>query len=342
MDASKSVSDDHKMRDTLDNFFKTYELSNEPDIAVGLSGGPDSMALCRLLSAHVEEHKVKINMHALIVDHDLREESACEAEETFARVKNWPHVTPVILKCAYDGDVESAWMQVARDARYAKFYDYCSAHAIKSLFLGHHQDDQAETFLFRLAKGSGLDGLSSMARTQSYKQTELKLCRPFLGVAKADLVEFCDDHGVEYIDDPSNEKTQFARPRLRKSMSVLEEEGLSSKRLAVTAMRLRRAREALEVLSERAFGDICLEKSAKYVVLQAQRFQEAMEEIALRVIVQAIQHLNPGADYLPRMEKIEDLSTALQNTNSFRKRTLGGLIFSRNDTDHKIKIEKEK
>lgn len=311
------------------------ELSS---IAVGLSGGPDSMALTKLLSlwsASVDGP----NIHALIVDHGLRKEAAEEARSTLEQVQDWPKVTAEILNCDL-AEQETRLMEAARDARYAVLAQYCSKNTIQHLCLGHHREDQAETFLFRLAKGSGLDGLSAIRPEQEYGG--LTLVRPLLVVPKQALIETCETYNVPFIQDPSNESEDFARVRLRQSADILAEEGLTSKRLESTARRLNRAREALESMSDKVFDEILLEKDTCRIVFNMPKFQQQLDELALRIISKAIRQLNPDEDYLPRMEKIEDLCADLKSQTPFRKRTLGGLIFECKDKDDHLIITKEK
>ncbi|MCB1532956.1 MAG: tRNA lysidine(34) synthetase TilS [Alphaproteobacteria bacterium] len=314
--------------------FKNILQGHDGPIAVGVSGGPDSMALLKLISAAGEHSSI----HALIVDHGLRPESADEAKAVQARIENWPHVQAHIL--TWGGGAQTRIQEEARRARYDLMVAHCAAHDISYLCLAHHMDDQAETVLFRLAKGSGLDGLAGMASLQPF-DNDLTLVRPLLDVPKDDLVEFCTAQGIEVVADPSNEAEKFARVRLRRSAEILEEEGLSASRLATTAKRIARARSALEALADEAFEKNCLEKNTKRIVLRYDIINESLDEIGFRAILKAIKTLQPGEDYLPRMQKIEALFDDLKAEKSFRKRTLGGLIFERDDKEGHILIAVE-
>lgn len=319
------------------------DLVEQKHVAVAVSGGPDSMALVKLLSLWSGMEKGP-TIHALIVNHNIRKEAKAEAKRVATRVKKFAKVKAKVLACDLS-DQTSGIQEAARNARYDLFEAYCAKHKIKYLFLGHHQDDQAETVLFRLAKGSGLDGLSGMQSAQEYSE-DLTLLRPLLRVSKADLLEFCDDMGIDVEHDPSNENDRYARVRLRQSMDVLSEEGLSPKRLSTVAYRISRARKALEEIADEAFYKILVEKDTNRIVLHAKGFSETLDEIAFRAILKAIKLLSPEREYLPRMEKIEDLfedlKFALKHKAAFRKRTLGGLVFELDEKDHLIIIAKEK
>ncbi|MCB9983509.1 MAG: tRNA lysidine(34) synthetase TilS [Rhodospirillales bacterium] len=296
-------------------------------IAVAVSGGPDSMALCRMLVGWAE--KRRITVHALSVDHGLRTEAAEEAAQVGVWLADWPGVKHHILR--WENPADTAIQEEARKARYRLMAEYCRVHDISCLFLAHHRDDQAETVLFRLAKGSGLDGLSGMQSVQAYDEN-LSLVRPLLGWGKDDILTYCAAEHVPYVEDPSNENPDYARVRLRRARTVLEEEGLSAKRLSVTAQRLARARKALQELTLRVYKQATLKKDTKHIVLKLSDVIAQPEEIVLRCVLLGLADLRSGADYAPRMERIEalvsDLLTAQNRSEAFRKRTLGGVVFS--------------
>lgn len=313
------------------------DLKEQAVLAVGLSGGPDSLALTKALSDWAVAG-CGPEIHALIVDHGLRAQSAQEAEKTAETVRKWPHVKPCILN--WEGAKPAARIQEeARKARYKLMAEHCRAHDIRHLFLAHHQDDQGETLLFRLAKGSGLDGLCGMQLRQDYEG--LVLCRPFLGLSKDSLVRFCGDHNLPFVRDPSNGSEKFARGRLRGSWGVLEEEGLSSKRLARTASRFGRIRNALDRISEEALQNTVLEKDASRITLNFAMLKTQPDEIVLRALLKAMDALSGKRDYGPRMEKTEKLLEELLTGRPFRKRTLGGVIFERKDKTGKLILTRE-
>lgn len=299
-------------------------------LAVGVSGGPDSMALCFLLSSWLREQKSKTVLHALTVDHGLRSESAAEARQVGRWLKDFKGVRHCILKWRPERAVSSRIQERAREARYALMASYMKEHGISRLFTAHHLDDQAETVLFRLSRGSGLDGLAGMAAAQEFADG-LVLCRPLLGVAKARLVQTCRANGVDFIDDPSNRSEAFTRVRLRGSMDVLQSEGLTGERLGVTAQRLGRARKALDQMTEREFYRGFLEKETGRIVFSLAVLQEAPEEIGLRVVLRLISLLQPPDPYGPRLERVESLFCDLLKPEPFRKRTLHGIVFERKD-----------
>lgn len=311
-------------------------LSADEVIAVGVSGGPDSMALCHMLA-----NFAGINLHVLSVDHGLRKEAAGEAKNVGSWCSRFPNVKHQVLTRESSESDKTRLQENARIDRYKMMAEYCATHNIKKLFLAHHLDDQAETFLFRLAKGSGLDGLSCMAKTYNYSE-ELVLVRPLLDIAKSELLSYCEKENISYIHDPSNQDERFARARLRGSYDILEAEGLSTKRLSVTAKRLARARAALDFYSDQLFEKSVVDNEAERIVFDADILSAAPFESVLRVMLKSIELLHPDQQgYGPRMEKLEGLTRNILENSEFKKSSLGGCLFDHDFKQRRITIEIE-
>lgn len=292
--------------------------------AVAVSGGPDSLALLHMLSYQAE---VSTEVHALTVDHGLRDGSYDEARQVGEIVSGWPGVTHFILK--WDGDKPAARIQeAARAARYDLMSAHCRQYEIRNLYLAHHQDDQAETVLFRLAKGSGLDGLVGM-RPETLYHEQLMLHRPLLSTPKQDLIDYCQKNDLPYVNDPTNEDKTQARPRLRAARDALEAEGLTSERLARTAMRLGRAQTALEQYTDQAWQSALESFSPDHVALLWAIFIQQPEDVQFRMLQRALAHLNPGRDYAPRMNRLEALMERLKMSSSVRE-TFAGVLIDQN------------
>jgi tRNA(Ile)-lysidine synthetase-like protein len=217
-------------------------LGNPWPGAVAVSGGGDSVALMHLLADWARAR----NLHApkvLTVDHGLTSGSKKRASEVKAQA------TRLGLSCeilSWKGskprsDVEAA----AREARYRLMGEWCRANGIAFLYVAHSQDDQAETFLLRLARGSGLDGLSAMRSVAPFPLENfsgLSLVRPLLDMTRDELRRFLAARAVKWHEDPMNTDPRYARVRFRLIRPVLEEAGLSAARIAAAARHLRRAR----------------------------------------------------------------------------------------------------
>ncbi len=294
-------------------------------VAVGVSGGADSLALCYALSSYFRGRD-DFTIHAITVDHGLRPEAEDEARHVARVLSDLVNVEHHIMRWDHGGKPKSRVQELARKARYDLMRAVMARHSIAHLFLGHHLDDQAETFLFRLAKGSGLDGLACMPFLQETEAGDY-LCRPMIEFLKADMVSYCEEGGVQYVNDPSNEDAAYARVRLRGSMDILAGEGLTPKRLGVSARRMARARHALEAMAWEAYDVAIIENKSDRIVFDFNALIKLQEEIFLRVILRAISMLSAARDYAVRMEKAERLCFDLMYEERFRKQTLGGVVF---------------
>lgn len=325
----------------MDAWAQRISLSAQEPVAVAVSGGADSMALCHLMgrwcAAQGREFLV------MTVDHGLRGEQGAQEAAAVAQFVTdlagdmGAHKT---LSWVHTEKPQTRIQEAARAARYDLMAQEMRARGINYLFTAHHQGDQAETFLFRLAKGSGLDGLAGMAGEQEFAQG-LTLCRPLLGHGKADLLAYCAAQEILFMHDPSNDQERFSRVRLRGVMDVLAREGLSEKRLAVTARRMARAREALEWMAREAFKKAAIKNETDEIVFDFNALKGNPKEIVLRVIVMAIDEVAPAQSYGVRMEKTESLVDDLLKPFAFRKRTLGKVIFTRDDANGVLSMTRE-
>ena len=259
----------------------------------------------------------------LIVDHGLRPESRREARSAAAALKA-RGLTARIL--TWRGEKPTANLQAAaREARYRLLGDWCRAHGVLHLAVAHHLDDQAETLLLRLARGSGLDGLAAMAPVSELPH--YRLLRPLLTVPKARLVATLRARGQDWIEDPSNRDRQHARIRLRHLRPVLTREGLTPDRLAATAGRLGQARGALErALAELLARSVALDP-AGFAWLDVRALGQSERALGLRALARLLTTIG-GAAYGPRLSRLEGLYDRLIHPD-FRGATLGGCRLQR-------------
>jgi tRNA(Ile)-lysidine synthase len=302
-------------------------MAVRPDarLAVAVSGGPDSLALAILLAQWARAYGATV--HALTVDHGLRDAAADEARQ----VERWmsplgvPHAT---LRWeegpGYRGRPGSA-QAAAREARYGLMTEWCTANGCSHLFLAHHADDQAETFLLRLARGSGVDGLAAMAPLT--ERAGVRLARPLLAIPKARLVDYLGGIGQPWIEDPSNTDESYGRVRLRAARSVLEQAGLSTDRLLATAEHMQRARAALETLAQKLLAETCVWDGCGVGRIALTPFLAAPEDIALRALARLLMTAS-GQFYRPRFERLHRLYESLR-TGPWRDATLHGCILMR-------------
>jgi tRNA(Ile)-lysidine synthase len=295
--------------------FEPFEA--RPRLAVAVSGGADSMALALLAQRWAEARGGELT--ALTVDHRLREAAAGEA----AQVGRWlgqRGITHRIL-VREDGHPRGGVQAAARDARYRLLESWCREAGVLHLLVGHHREDQAETLLLRLARGSGLDGLAGMAALAEH--AACRLLRPLLGTPRARMMTTLQAAGQGWIDDPSNRDTAHARVRLRQAEARLAEIGLGAERLAAAASRLGRARAALERSVGALLARAATIHPAGFVRLDPDPLLAAAEETGLRALA-AVLAMVGGEAYPPRLERLERLYGELVQSLPGGGRTLGG------------------
>jgi tRNA(Ile)-lysidine synthase len=278
--------------------------------AVGVSGGADSLALMHLLALWARKAKAAAPV-VLTVDHGLRRGSAVDAKA----VARWAKALQ--LKCEIltvksakpKSDIE-AW---ARDARLGLMHRAMAKRGLTTLYLAHHQDDQAETFLLRLARGSGLDGLAAMQPLAPFPLPEaegLMLARPLLATPRAALRDFLTSQKQDWLEDPMNAETRFARNRMRALLPLLAEAGLTAQRIADAAFHLARARQALDLATAavlaRAIRRPDGENSDTVLLLDGEALAAAPREIGLRALAALLKNV-AGTVYRPRFDALERL-----------------------------------
>ncbi len=288
-------------------------------LAVAVSGGPDSMALCLLADRWARRHGGTVL--ALTVDHRLRPDSAREAETVAGWLAAHGIDHRILAWRQANGPAAGSIQAAARTARYRLLEQACADAGILHLLLAHTRDDQAETVLLRLSKGSGVDGLAAMAPVR--ETGSVRLLRPLLDTGKRQLLATCQNFGQAWIEDPSNRATRFARGRLRQVAEALGTEGLSAERLADTAKRAGRARAALEATAGDWLGRHAAIYPEGYVRLDRAELLEAPQEIALRALSRCLLVVG-GGQHPPRLDRLERLHSALQAGRDAGGRTLGG------------------
>ena len=292
-------------------------MESAPHIAVGCSGGGDSMALTLLANNWARRRGGRVT--ALIVDHGLRPESAGEVRQVErwltdrgieSCILRWRN-TPIV------GDIQAK----ARAARYRLMTEWCRRNSVLHLALAHQREDQAETLLLRLARGSGLDGLAAMSVISEH--ADVRLMRPLLDVAHTRLIATLAHFKQPHIEDPSNRNSDFARVRIRRLSPKLTAEGMSSPRLAATATRLGRARDAMENTVATIAARCVSPRFEGYCFVRPTPLLEAPEEIGLRILGRVLACVS-GAEYPPRMGQLERLYAWLEEGCAGSGRTLGG------------------
>lgn len=302
-------------------------LARAPAVVLAVSGGPDSVALMWLAARWRRALARGPRLVAVTVDHGLRPEAAREARDVkrLARSLDLPHHT-----LRWRGPKPGTGVPAAaREARYRLLAQAARKHGATHILTAHTRDDQAETLLMRLLRGSGIAGLSAMARET--ERDGVLLTRPLLDVAKAQLVATLKRAGIGFADDPTNRDPAFTRPRLRALMPMLAEEGGDARNLARLAARIARANAALDVLVDGAERYLALKNEDNgHAGFDAASFAVMPEEIRLRLLKRAIDRT--GHEGSAELGKVETLLAALDAALATRepklKQTLAGAVVS--------------
>jgi tRNA(Ile)-lysidine synthase len=280
-----------------------------PLLAVGVSGGADSLALALLADRWARARGGRVV--GLTVDHRLRPGSDAEA----AQVAAWLAARGIdhrILR--YEGPAPERNVQAeARAARYALLETWCRENACLHLLVAHHREDQAETVLLRLARGSGLDGLAGMAPLA--ERDACRVLRPLLAMPRAALAAYLEAAGQPWLEDPSNRAARFARARVRHALGAA---GAGSARLFLAARNLGRARAALEAAVNELLGRAVALDPAGFALAAPEAFEAAPAEVRLRALSRLLTTIGGGAQ-APRLERLERLADRLGES-----RTLAG------------------
>jgi tRNA(Ile)-lysidine synthase len=299
-------------------------------LVLAVSGGSDSIALMWLAARWRRGLKRGPDLIVVTVDHGLRREAAREARNVkqLAKSLGMTHRT-----VRWIGKKPATGLPAAaREARYALLFKAARSHGASHVLTAHTLDDQAETVLMRISRGSGIAGLSAMARETPREGGTL--ARPLLHVPKSRLIATLKKAGIGYSEDPTNRDVSFTRPRLRALMPALAEEGCDARNLARLALRLARANMALELLVDGAERYLALrDRAAHHSGFQASAFAVLSEEIKVRLLLRAIDRV--GCEGLAELGKVESLLAALDRAAAdnvaagrriLLRRTLAGAV----------------
>ena len=320
----------------ISKVFKEFSnsLIIKEDLAVAVSGGPDSLALAYLTKCYSIKNKIKVKY--FIVDHKLRKESSLEAQTVKSILKKID-VNCKILK--WNGRKPSKNIQAeARDKRYHLLANECKKNSIKHLLLGHHINDLFENFFIRLVRGSGLKGLISFSKYTKYKNKDLSILRPLLDLEKNDLLNISNKVFNFFIKDPTNINEDYKRTRIRNLLLSLAKEGLDKEKLKLTIDNLKESDKSIKFYVSRNLESNSIFLKKKNVYILTYSFFDQSHEIIFRSLTTIIQKV--GKNYYPaRGKSINELIKGI-NAKSFSKVTLGGCFIDR--ANNTILVSKEK
>lgn len=320
-DASVKLLDDGELQEAF------ALIGSSKGVVAAVSGGPDSMALMVALARWRALAADRPQIIVATVDHGLRPEAAQEAGMV-GREASRLGLPFRLLR--WQGDKPDAGIQeAARNERYRLLIDLCRREEVDALLTAHTLNDQAETVLMRLARGSGLSGLRGMETCRM--RDGFRHLRPLLGFSKQRLVASCNAWDIPFVEDPSNDSDHYTRVRWRKLLPVLAREGLDAARLGGFAGRIARADEALEAKAGEIFKKVVVSGTdADHIKMNALLLYEEPLEFVIRVYMRALAHVAARTDHM-RLQRLEGcvkaIGEALKNHASMR-RTLGGAMIS--------------
>ena len=308
-------------------------LKVKENLAVAVSGGPDSLALAYLTKCYSLKNKIKVKYY--LVNHKLRKESTLEAIVVRKFLKK------IDIQCKvlnWNGKKPSKNIQAtAREKRYFLLSNECKKDNIQHLLLGHHLNDLVENFLIRIVRGSGLNGLISFGKSTKYRDKKLNILRPLLNIEKKELIYISNEVFNFFVKDPSNTNEDYKRTRIRNLLQTLEEEGLDIKKFRLTINNLKDSDKSIKFYVDRNLVKNSVFLKRKNIYILSSNFFDQSHEIIFRSLTRIIQKL--GKKYYPVRGKSVNKLIKEINTNLFSKVTLGGCFIEKvNET---ILISKE-
>ena len=319
------------VRRAIRDTWETYGVEESDTLVIACSGGADSLALAA--ASLFEGKRAKIKVIAIVVNHNLQkgsEEIAEQAKTTLMEL-GFETVEVVEVKVV----VGSIGMEAAaRHARYEAIDDLAKRYGAKYSMLGHTLDDQAETVLLGLARGSGPKSIAGMSALSA----DGKYLRPLLGIRRETTVAFCVDSGIKFWQDPQNLETKFSRVKVRLNvLPVLEKElgpGIAGA-LARTAEILQEDNAYLDAQADIAFHSSA-KTTNKSVVLDVEELFQLSPAIRNRVIHNALVLL--GAE--PSKTHVDSVSSLLTNWHGQKPLTLPAVRVVRTGQEITLKSTK--
>ena len=294
------------------NFVDFIQDWKNTKIAVAVSGGVDSVCLLHWLV------NAGLDVVALHVNHKLRD---CAETETQYVQEMCKKINVPCHVFYWDEEKPTSGLEAAaRDARYKFMTDFCHKNNIDTLAIAHQADDQIETFLMNLGRGSGIYGLAAI-QPISYRD-DIKIIRPLLGVFRKELIQYCNTNNIKYFSDEMNEDERYTRVKIRKNRHLMSEKlDISDKRILLAIENLGRVRKYLDsnitalidnVIDTDKYGN-------KYALFSETFLFDLGGDIRLKFIGRLIQIIG-GNDYQPRLNS---LISALEKLHGDCKFTLG-------------------
>ncbi len=317
-----------KLNETFD---KVMNRVPPGDIGLAVSGGSDSLALLFLAADWAGRNSRRLE--AVTIDHGLRSasKSECEYVSKVATELLIEHTTLTWLEKPA-GNLQ----KLARDARHRLFASWAKERNLSVVLLGHTLEDNAETILMRLSRGSGVDGLTGMSQSKNIKS--LEIFRPLLKMSRLELRNYLSARSVSWIDEPSNFDMRYQRVKIRKLLPTLATFGLTTNKLNAFGEHMARAKLALDLEVLRFAKKNVQQKSWGDLVIEQEAFRFLSSEYQVRLLSAALRWTS-GNEYRPRFNSLRRLLSQIKSETTMRGSSLMGCVIKCNGT--KIVITRE-
>ena len=313
------------------NFKNRLNSLKKKKYLVAVSGGPDSLALVALTIAYTFSKKTKF--YYLLVDHNIRKNSTQEAKKVKSLLKKkYLNLKILLNKKKITKNIQAE----ARNVRYNILTSFCKKNNIKVILTAHNLEDQVETFLIRLSRGSGLKGLSAM-KSHTKINNQVSLFRPLLDTQKQFLIKISKIIFKKYFKDPSNKNQKYLRTKVRNLKKPLEKSGIKYEKIFKSIQNLSLSKKTLEGYLSKIFKEF-IKKSNSKILINFKKYKNLNKDIKIAVINQSIKLLKNNY-YDLRSKKVENLINNLDKKN-FKNSTLGGCIFFKKGQYLCLKSEK--
>ena len=301
------------------------------DIGVGVSGGGDSMALLHLGAEWAENNKRRLK--AVTIDHGLRSGSSSECVHV-KKISEKLSIEHTTLKwlAKPSGNLQNS----ARNARHELLLDWTKKSKLSVVLLGHTLDDNAETIMIKLIRGSGIDGLAGISKNK--KINELAIFRPLINITRDDLRRYLIVKNIQWIDEPSNFDERFERIKVRNLLPKLSDVGLTAKKLVALSSHMNRAKEALNGEVARFAKQYVQQKKWGDLEIKFDEFIKIPQEYQFRLLSAALLWVS-GKVYRPRFNSLERLLNALTSRSIGRGRSLMGCLIKCDGENIKLSRE---
>jgi len=313
------------------NFSNKINKLNKKKYVVAVSGGPDSLGLVALTKAYAYQKKIKF--YYVLVDHSIRKNSHREAIQVKKLLKKYKINLKIFTN---KKEITKNIQAEARNARYEILFNHCKKIKVNALLTAHNMEDQVETFLIRLSRGSGIKGLSAMKSVNKIN-SKLSLCRPLLDIKKDSLIKISKNIFGRYFKDPSNNNKKYLRTKIRNLKRPLEKSGIKYEQIFRSIYNLSISKSTLEDYLKKVYKELIKQKN-KEIFIDLKKYKDLNPETKMALINHSVKQLKANY-YDLRSKKMKNLIQRLNNSN-FKKSTLGGCIFFKKGENLCLKVEK--